>query len=107
MNVASFFLNLGENVNLKDANTKNSICIRLKEESDLNRNETAKKAFPDLKKKLKFTEKGTELFMKITGDISKHNQEDARKVEKVFKSKFPMITYILIAFNIILLFFKV
>lgn len=102
MNVASFFLNLGENVNLKDANTKNSICIRLKEESDLNRNETAKKAFPDLKKKLKFTEKGTELFMKITGDISKHNQEDARKVEKVFKSKFPMITYILIAFNIIL-----
>ena len=40
--------------------------------------------------------------MKITGDISKHNQEDAKKVEKVFKSKFPVITYILIAFNVIM-----
>ena len=101
MNVASFFLNLSDNVDLKDANTKNSICIRLKEDTDLNKNEVAKKAFPDLKKKLKFTEKGTELFMKITGDINKHNQEDARKVEKVFRSKFPMITYMLIAVNII------
>lgn len=101
MNVASFFLNLSDNVDLKDANTKNSICIRLKEDTDLNKNEVAKKAFPDLKKKLKFTEKGTELFMKITGDINKHNQEDARKVEKVFRSKFPMVTYMLIAVNII------
>ncbi|MBQ3511916.1 MAG: rhomboid family intramembrane serine protease [Bacilli bacterium] len=101
MNVASFFLNLSDNVDLKDANTKNSICIRLKEDTDLNKNEVAKKAFPDLKKKLKFTEKGTELFMKITGDINKHNQEDARKVEKVFRSKFPMVTYMLIAINII------
>lgn len=39
--------------------------------------------------------------MKITGDINKHNQEDARKVEKVFRSKFPMVTYMLIAVNII------
>ena len=101
MNVASFFFNLIDNVDLKDANTKNSICIRLKEDTDLNKNEVAKKAFPDLKKKLKFTEKGTELFMKITGDINKHNQEDARKVEKVFRSKFPMVTYMLIAVNII------
>ena len=101
MNVASFFLNLGDNVNLENANTKHSICINLKEDSDLNKNDLAKKAFPDLKKKLKFTEKGTELFMKITKDINKHNQEDAKKVEKVFKSKFPAITYIIIALNVI------
>ena len=55
MKVASFFLNLGDNVKLNDDN-KNSLLIRLKEESDLNKNELAKKAFPDLKKKLKFTE---------------------------------------------------
>lgn len=102
MHVASFFLNLGDNVDLASGNSKTSICIKLHEESDLNKNEEAKKAFPELKKKLKFTEKGTELFMKITSDINKHNQEDARKIEKVFKSKFPMITYILIAFNIIM-----
>jgi thiamine kinase-like enzyme len=102
MHVASFFLNLGDNVDLTSGDSKTSICIKLHEESDLNKNEEAKKAFPELKKKLKFTEKGTELFMKITSDINKHNQEDARKIEKVFKNKFPMITYILIAFNIIM-----
>ena len=56
MNVASFFLDMGDNVNTEEANTKTNLCIRLKEESDLNKNEEAKKAFPDLKKKLKFTE---------------------------------------------------
>lgn len=102
MKVASFFLNLSDRVDLTVENTKNSICIKLKEDNDLSKDEVAKKAFPDLKKKLKFTEKGTELFMKITKDINKHNQEDAKKVEKVFKFKFPMITYILIAFNVIM-----
>lgn len=101
MNVASFFVNLSDNVNLDDVNTPNSLCVKITEESDISKNEIVTKAFPDIKKKLKFTEKGTELFMKITGDINKHNQEDARKVEKVFKSKFPMITYTLIAINVI------
>ena len=101
MNVASFFLDLGENVKLEDATSPNNLYIKLANESDLNKNEIVEKAFPDISKKLKFTEKGTELFMKITGDINKHNQEDAKKVERVFKSKFPMVTYILIAINII------
>ena len=101
MNVASFFLDLGENVKLEDATSPNNLYIKITNESDLNKNDIVEKAFPDISKKLKFTEKGTELFMKITGDINKHNQEDAKKVEKVFKSKFPMVTYILIAINII------
>lgn len=101
MNVASFFLDLGENVTLEDASSPNNLYIKITKESDLNKNELVEKAFPDIRSKLKFTEKGTALFMKITGDINKHNQEDARKVEKVFKSKFPMITYILIALNVI------
>ena len=101
MNVASFFLDLGENVKLEDATSPNNLYIKLANESDLNKNEIVEKAFPDISKKLKFTEKGTELFMKITGDINKHNQEDAKKVDRVLKSKFPMVTYILIAINII------
>lgn len=104
MNVASFFLNLGDNVNLEEANTTNSLCIKIAEEEDFNDNEMVKKNFPDMTKKLNFTEKGAELFMKITGDINKHNQEDAKKVEKVFKSKFPLVTYILIALNLIFFF---
>ncbi len=104
MNVASFFLNLNDNVDLKEENTTNNLYIKVTEESDINKNEMITKIFPDLTKKLKFTEKGAELFMKITGDINKHNQEDAKKIEKVFKAKFPMITYLLIAFNLIMYF---
>ena len=93
MNVASFFLNLGENVKL-DEKVKGSIFVKLEDENDIKKTDDILKVFPDLKKKLKFTEKGTELFVKITKDINKHNQEDAKKVEKVFRNKFPMITYI-------------
>ena len=101
MNVASFFLNLGENVSLEEETSTKSLCIKITEENDIKKNKLVSEIFPDLNNKMKFTEKGAELFMKITGDINKHNQEDARKVEKVFKAKFPMITYCLIAINLI------
>lgn len=102
MNVASFFLNLGENVSLENETSPKNLCIKITEENDIKKNKLVTKNFPDLNNKMKFTEKGAELFMKITGDINKHNQEDARKVEKVFKAKFPMITYCIIAINIII-----
>lgn len=104
MNVASFFLNLNENVNLQEDCSPKSLCIKINEEDDIKQNEMVAKVFPDLTKKLKFTEKGAELFMKITGDINKHNQEDAKKIEKVFKAKFPMVTYMIIALNLIMYF---
>lgn len=102
MNVVSIFLDLGENVKEDLNDNPNQICIKVNNENDLKKNTIIKEVFPDLNKKLKYSEKGMELFMKITNDINRHNQEDANKIEKVFKSKFPLITYILIAINVIL-----
>jgi rhomboid protease GluP len=102
MNVFSIFLNLGENVTENLNENPNAICVKIDDEADFNKNDVLNKAFPDLNKKLKFTEKGMELFMKITNDINKHNQEDARKVESVFKIKKPIITYTLVIINILL-----
>lgn len=102
INVMSIFLDLGENVELKDEeHNKNIISINVKDEKDIKKNDEINKVFPDLDKKLKYTEEGEELFMKITKEINEHNQADAKKVEKVFKMKYPMITYTLIAINII------
>lgn len=101
MNVFSIFLNLGDNVTEMTNENANAICVKIEAESDFGKSEIIKKAFPDLDKKLKFTEQGMELFMKITGDINKHNREDASRIEKVFKQKIPVITYILIAINIV------
>ena len=75
--------------------------VNITNETDVEKSDILSKVFPDLDKKIRYEEKGEELFMKITKDINRHNQEDARQVEKVFKMKFPMITYTLIAINIL------
>ena len=102
VNTLSIFLSLGDNVNL--SSTKNIDCIMVNEEEDLKKNNIIKNIFPDLSKKLRFSEDGIQLFVKITNDINDHNKTDAEKVNEVFKIKKPYITYFLIAINIILYF---
>ncbi len=102
MNVLSIFLNLGDNVTEDLSANPDALCIKVTEEEDIDKNEVLTKVFPDLTKKLSFTEKGMELFMKITNDIEKHNQDDAKKVENVFKMKKPIITYSLVIINILM-----
>ena len=105
INVLSIFLNLGENVtDTQNDNYKNQINIRLTDEEDLKNNDTISKYFPDLTRKIKFKEKGIELFAKITTDINKHNENDAKKVGKIFKNKVPYITFALIVLNVLIFF---
>ena len=101
LNVLSIFLDMGDNIT-KDINTDPKLmCVKVKEEEDINNNSFINKIFPDLYSKMEYNEKGFELFMKITGDINKHNKEDANRLEKVFKSKVPYVTYFLITVNCI------
>ncbi len=102
VNTLSIFLSLGDNVNL--SSTKNIDCIMVNEEDDLKKNNIIKNIFPDLTKKLRFSEEGIQLFVKITNDINNHNKTDAEKVNEVFKIKKPYITYFLVAINIIFYF---
>lgn len=99
MNTLSFFLDLGENVNL--VSSKNLECIKVTDEKDLKNSKVVKGVFPDLSKKLKFNEEGMQLFMKITNDINNHNKVDAQKVDEVFKIKYPIVTYILMILNVV------
>lgn len=101
INVLSIFVNLGDNVKFEEP-VPNLFWVKATDENELEKNQIIKKKFPDLPKKLIYNEKGVELFMKITKDINKHNQEDSKKVERVFKPKFPTITYAILAINIII-----
>ena len=102
INTLSIFLDLGDNV-LQDIHAiPNVECIKINTESDFKKSDIIKKEFPDLTKKLKYNEKGIALFAKITSDINEHNKKDAKKINAVFKNKFPMFTYWLIAVNVIL-----
>ena len=107
INVMSIFLDMGDNIT-EDINADpNIMCIRVKEEDDIKDSAIVKSVFPDLSKKLKFDENGLDLFMKITGDINQHNKEDAMRLEKVFKSKFPYLTVFLIIVNCIFFFLPI
>lgn len=102
MNTLSIFLDLGDNVSQDIHAIPNVECVKIDTEADFKKSDVIKKEFPDLTKKLKFNEKGIALFSKITSDINEHNKKDAKKISTVFKNKFPMITYWLIAVNVIL-----
>lgn len=101
MNVMSIFLDMGDNIKENINIDPKLMCIKVSEEKDIKNNTFIKTLFPDLSKKMIYSEKGVELFMKITGDINKHNKDDATRLEKVFKNKVPYITYFLIAVNVI------
>lgn len=99
MNALSFFLDLGENVDLKDENKVD--CIKVSDELDIINDDKVNNAFPDIKENLEFNEDGIELFTKITNDINSKNMKDAKEAEDVFKEHTPYATYALIAINVI------
>ncbi len=100
MPVLSIFTDLDRKVSIP--NQKNISFVSLEKDDDLATNEVLKTKFPDMKKKLKFSEEGMQLFMKITSDINKKNKIDAERVNNIFKEKPALATKILIAINITL-----
>ncbi len=103
MNLLSIYTDLGDNAELHS--DKNIESIFLMDEKDLQKYPTVLKIFPNMDKKLTFTEEGLQLFLKITDDINRKNRTDAEKVEKVFEPKNPIITKTLIAINVIIFLF--
>lgn len=100
MNALTIFTDLGDNVELKEDN--NIDCIYLYDEKDINKYDYLYHYFPDINKKLKFSEEGLQLFVKITNDINRKNKNDAERVEEVFKPKKNIVTLGLIVINVLI-----
>jgi len=98
MNALTIFTDLGDNVELKE--NDNIDCIYLYDEKDINKYDFLYKYFPDINKKLKFSEEGLQLFIKITNDINRKNKNDAERVEEIFKPKKNIVTMGLIIINV-------
>ena len=97
----SIFVNLGENVNLDDNKYNNIKVANVNKASDLKKYSFIIDKYPSITKLSKYKEKGANLFMKLTSEINKKNEEDAKQAEDIFKIKKPTITNILIAINAI------
>lgn len=100
MNVLSIFTDVEENIKFEAE--KGIDCISLYDENDINKYNFLYDYFPDIDKKLKFSEEGLQLFMKITSDINKKNKSNAEKAEEIFKPKKPIVTYVLLGINILI-----
>ena len=100
MNTLSFFINLGDNVNIDKFNNSNNIVVSVKDMDDLKKSDVVMKSFPDITNEIDFKETGIELFMKLTGDINKKNEKDkdyqflldSRKLFSL-ERKIPMIIF--------------
>ena len=102
MNVLNLYTNLREQVNL--VSLPNIDCVKASTKEELTQDEKLVNIFPDLLKKLEFSEEGVQLFLKITSDINQKNRKDAVAVEDVFKKRKPVITYALIIINVLIFF---
>ncbi len=102
MHALSIFVNLNDNVNLENYDEAKIDIAKIDDVDDLNKYNFIVDTFPDIRKKMNFKEKGLDLFARITGDIYKKNEGDAKMNEDVFTIKRPVITYTLIILNIII-----
>lgn len=97
----SIFVNLGDNVDLSKYKEKSIEFAGIDEVKDLNKYRFVIDSFPDITKDTEFKEEGLDLFLKITNDINKRNEVEAKRSEDVFKIKKPYVTWGLIILNII------
>ena len=88
MNILSIFVNLGDNVEIKNYTHVNKIdCVKVNKISDINKYRFVIDEFPNIIKENNYKEKGLELFVKITDDIAKKNEKENTKHEELFKQK--------------------
>ena len=103
MNTLSLFVNLGDNVDIKSyLHTDNIDCAEINAIKDFKNYDFIMNSFPTITKKTTFKEKGMELFLKITGEITKKNEQESIKAEEVFKLKKPYVTYAIIIINVLI-----
>ena len=102
MNVLSIYVNLGDNVHALDQDDGNNLSIFVKKIQDVKNNPTIISVFPDIIEKTFHEEEGIELLLKITNDINNTNERKNEKMEKIFSSKTPIVTYTLMVITIVI-----
>lgn len=102
MNALSIFMNFGDNVDTSETKVGNIDCIYIKDIDDFNKYDFVMEEFPTITDKTDFKEKGMELFLKLTGEISRKSESEAMKAEDVFSKKKPVVTYSIIIINALL-----
>lgn len=96
----NILIDVGSNV---EARTDKSIeSIFIDAEKDLKKNKEINTLYPELRNNLVSDKNGFEFIINVTNDINIKTEKDSKEYENVFRKKKNIITYTLIALNIIL-----
>ncbi len=102
IDVLTIYTEIGDNFKKKTEDTKRYKYITIEKEEDIENNDLINKYYKDLKDKMVFEEKGVNLLNKITLDIGKKNMNNNERYnENMSKNNKPIISFALIAINII------
>ena len=101
MNVLSIYIDLGDNVTTLENEDGKNVSVSIYDMNDIKKS-VMTRIFPDIVEKTHHEEHGMEYLFKITDDINISNERKNKRMEKIFSSKKPIVTYILIALCIIM-----
>ena len=99
MNTLNILLDTRDDVKIN--NVKNMNIIKINDVDEINNNEVLLSSFPDLKDKLIDKNDKLDFVLNVTQDINEKTASDNKIYEDTFKRKPIVITYILIALNIL------
>lgn len=103
----SIFVNLGDNVEIDKVNSDYIDLANLNSFEDIKNYDFIINSFPNILTVEQDNKEGIELFVKLTNDINKKNKEENDKAQEIFSKKKPVITYLLLAINILIFIFMV
>ena len=98
----SILLDVGDNVNIEKAEDKHITTCSISSIKDLRNNKTINEIFPDMKNDKLDTKDPLNFFINVTKDINESTNKKSKLYEKVFSKKVPIVTYILIAINVLI-----
>lgn len=105
-NTLNILLNVGENVTINNS-IKNMDYLTINDVSELDNDSEVGKLFPELKMDQIEAFDDMDFFINVTQDINEKTEEKNKLYEKVFRKKKIIITYIIIAINILIYFLSV
>ena len=100
MNVLSIYIDNEYDGDLNE--DKKYVNVSICDEDDFKENEYIKKSFKNIKRDFKYDKDNFELIAQITNDIGNKNLKETEKREKLMENKKPIVTYALLAVNVII-----
>lgn len=99
-NTLSILLNIGENVNL-ESNDKHIELCAINDLDELENGKSISGIFPEIKNDVINANDDMDFFINVTNDINTKTEEKNKLYEKTFKKKMIVVTYAIIAINVI------